>query len=92
MISLIYNKVKMAEENQIKSILQSISKNINEDLKDFTPLQSISKRYNQEPSHVALLVIVVMMILTSIGLFQHIVVTVFGLLYPAYMSFKVLSL
>jgi hypothetical protein len=31
----------------------------------------------------------VILVLTVLGVFQHIFVTLFGLLYPAYMSFKV---
>ena len=81
----------MASENQIKNIIESITKNINEDLKDFTPLKSVCQKYNQQPAHVVIIVVAAVLLLTSIGLFQHVFVTLFGLLYPAYMSFKVIS-
>ena len=79
----------MASENQIKNIIESITKNINEDLNDFTPLKSICRKYDQQPAHVVLIVVGAVLLLTSIGLFQHVLITLFGLLYPAYMSFKV---
>lgn len=79
----------MASENQIKNIIESITKNINEDLNDFMPLKSVCRKYNQQPAHVVLIVVGAVLLLTSIGLFQHVFVTLFGLLYPAYMSFKV---
>lgn len=79
----------MSSENQIKNILESITKNINEDLKDFTPLKSICQKYDQQPAHVVLIGVIVLILLTSIGLFQHVFITLFGLLYPGYMSFKV---
>lgn len=79
----------MASENQIKNIIESITKNINEDLNDFTPLKSVCRKYDQQPAHVVLIVVGAVLLLTSIGLLQHVLVTLFGLLYPAYMSFKV---
>lgn len=79
----------MASENQLKNILESITKNINEDLKDFTPLKSVCQKYDQQPAHVVLIAVVAVLLLTSIGLFQHVFITLFGLLYPGYMSFKV---
>jgi receptor expression-enhancing protein 5/6 len=79
----------MASENQIKNIIEGITKNINEDLKDFTPLKSICQKYDQQPAHVVLILVAGVLLLTSIGIFQHVFITLFGLLYPAYMSFKV---
>lgn len=79
----------MASENQIKNIIESITKNINDDFKDFTPLKSVCQKYDQQPAHVVLIIVAVVVLLTLIGLFQHVFITLFGLLYPAYMSFKV---
>ena len=80
----------MSSDNQLRTIFQSITKNINDDMDDFTPLKSACKKFNLEPSHAVLIVIAVILLLTVFGVFQHIFVTLFGLLYPAYMSFKVL--
>ena len=79
----------MSSDNQLRTIFSSITKNINEDMDDFTPLKSTCKKFNLEPSHVVLVGIAVILLLTVFGIFQHIFVTLFGLLYPAYMSFKV---
>jgi len=58
-------------------------------MNDFGPLQSICKKYNIEPAHVVIATVAAVLLLTIFGVFQHIFVTLFGLLYPAYMSFKV---
>jgi len=79
----------MSSDNQLRTIFEAITKNINEDMDDFAPLKSICKKYNQQPSHVVLIAVVVILFLTLTGIFQHVFVTLFGLLYPAYMSFKV---
>lgn len=79
----------MSSENQVKTIIDSITQNINEDLKEFTPLKTICDKYNKDPSHVVLIFLAVFILLTMLGLFQHVVITLFGLLYPSYMSFKV---
>jgi hypothetical protein len=81
-----------ATDNQLRSIFQSVTKNINEDMDDFAPLKSACRKYNAEPSHVVLVLVAAVLLLTVFGVFQHIFVTLFGLLYPAYMSFKVVVL
>lgn len=79
-----------ATDNQLRSIFESVTKNIDEDMNDFGPLQSLCRKYNIEPSHVVIATVAAVLLLTIFGIFQHIFVTLFGLLYPAYMSFKVL--
>ena len=76
-------------QNQVKSIFESITRNINQDIDDCTPIKSLSARLNQQPSHIVIGIVAVVLLLTAVGLFQHIFVTLFGLIYPAYMSFKV---
>lgn len=77
------------QDNQIQSIFESITKNINEDMDDFAPLKSLCNKYQLQPSHVVLIAVALILLLTVLGVFQHIFITLFGLLYPAYMSFKV---
>lgn len=79
----------MSSDNQLRSILESITKNIDDDMDDFGPLKSICRKYDLKPAHVVLIAVGVILVLTVLGVFQHIFVTLFGLLYPAYMSFKV---
>jgi len=54
------------------------------------PVKKLASRFNQQPSHVVIVIVAAVLLLTALGIFQHIFVTFFGLLYPAYMSFKVL--
>ena len=82
----------MSSDNNIKQFVAGITGKINDDLKDFAPLQSASKKFGQEPSHIVLATVGIVIILTLTGIFQHIFITLFGLLYPAYMSYKVFSL
>ena len=79
----------MSSDNQLKGIFEAISKNINDDMDDFSPLKSVCKKFDLQPAHVVLLAVAGVLVLTILGVFQHIFVTLFGLLYPAYMSFKV---
>lgn len=82
----------MSSENQIKTILDEITKNINEDMKDFAPLRNICEKHGQQPAHVVLITATVMFLFTSFGLFGHTFVTLFGFVYPAYMSLQVIML
>ncbi len=77
----------MAE--RLMQIINSIMSNMEGDLNNFTPLKKICDQFNIKPSWIFLGVIGVTLLFTIIGLFQHIFVTIFGMLYPAYMSFKV---
>lgn len=79
----------MSSDNQLRTILESITKNIDDDMEDFAPLKSVCDKYNVKPAHAVLIAVGVILLLTLLGVFQHIFVTLFGLLYPAYMSFKV---
>ena len=79
----------MSSDNQLRNIFESITKNIDDDMDDFAPLKTAAGKVHMQPSHLVLVSIVAILILTALGVFQHIFVTLFGLLYPAYMSFKV---
>lgn len=79
----------MSSDNQLRGILEAITKNIDDDMDDFTPLKSVCDKYQVKPSIVVMAIVGIILIFTILGVFQHIFVTLFGLLYPAYMSFKV---
>lgn len=79
----------MSSDNQLRSILESITKNIDDDMDDFTPLKSMCSKYNVKPSYIVIAAVAIIILFTLLGVFQHIFITLFGLLYPAYMSFKV---
>ena len=78
---------KMA--NRVLEIFASVAQNIDDDLQGFTPLKKICDQYKLKPSYIFVPVVVLVILCTFIGLCEHIFVTLFGLLYPAYMSFKV---
>ena len=71
-------------------IFASVAQNIDDDLQQFTPLKNLCDQYKIKPSWVFIPVVVLVILFTLIGLCEHIFVTVFGMLYPAYMSFKVM--
>jgi hypothetical protein len=67
-----------------------VAQNIDDDLQGFTPLKNICDQYKIKPSWVFIPVVVLVILSTFIGLCEHLFVTLFGMLYPAYMSFKVI--
>ena len=81
----------MSSENQVKAILDDITKNINEDMKDFAPLRTLCEKHGQQPAHAVLATAAAMLLCTSFGLFGHTFVTLFGFVYPAYMSLQVIA-
>lgn len=79
----------MSDGPQLKQLFKDFIDDIDNDLKDFKPLQTVSDKSNMDPAHIVLIVFGVVIVLTMTGLLGHIFVTIFGMLYPAYMSFKV---
>lgn len=77
----------MAE--RIIQIFTSVGQNIDDDLQGFTPLKNICDKFKIKPSWVFIPVVCIVILSTFIGLCEHLFVTLFGMLYPAYMSFKV---
>lgn len=80
----------MAEK--VLQIFASVAQNIDDDLQGFTPLKKICDQYKLKPSYIFIPLVLIVIISTFIGLCEHVFVTLFGLLYPAYMSFKVMVL
>lgn len=77
----------MAE--RIIQIFTSVGQNIDDDLQGFTPLKNICDKFKIKPSWVFIPVVIIVILSTFIGLCEHLFVTLFGMVYPAYMSFKV---
>ena len=78
-----------SDSPQLKQLFKDFIDDINQDLKNVQPLQQLSQKTNLEPAYLVLIVVGTVILLTITGLFGHIFVTIFGSLYPAYMSFKV---
>ena len=82
----------MNEENNIHQLLNSITSGVNEDFEDCEIIQKVCKKYDKKPSDIILPllgIILVISILTSA--LAHILITLFAMLYPSYMTFKVTS-
>lgn len=79
----------MSDTPQLKQLFRDFVNDVNNDLKDVKPLKDFASRLNIEPAFIVLISVVLVIVLTVIGLLGHIFVTIFGSLYPAYMSFKV---
>lgn len=75
--------------NRLLEIFTSVAHNIDDDLQGFTPLKNFCTKNQIKPSYIFVPIIVLSIILTLLGLCEHVFATVFGMLYPAYMSFKV---
>ena len=83
----------MPEESHIKQLFSSITSAIDDDFEDCEPLKVGASKIKTNPSYLVLTIIILVLIvsmLTSVA--AHYVITFFCLLYPAYMSFKVLRL
>lgn len=79
------------EENNIKVLLHSITSSINEDFEDFAPINRIADKFNTKPSTIILPLIGIILVISLLTSFvAHFVITLFAMIYPAYMSFKVL--
>lgn len=76
--------------NRFLEIFTSVAQNIDDDMQGFIPLKSICDQFKIKPSHIFLTVIILSINLTLFGWFDHVFVTAFGMIYPAYMSFKVI--
>jgi hypothetical protein len=75
--------------DKVVQIFSSVGQNIDDDMAEFTPLKNLCDKFGLKPSYIVIPFIVLSLLLSLFGLFGHIFVTIFGMLYPGYMSFKV---
>lgn len=83
----------MPEESNIKQLLSSVTDAVDDDFEDFKPVKSCADKLNVKPSYLilpAIVLILIIAVLTSV--FAHYAITLFALIYPSYMSFKVSQL
>ena len=76
--------------NQLNQIFISLTHNIEDDLKSLECCKYLCDQYKIKISWVFLALMNIILAFTIIGWFEHILVTIFGLAYPTYMSFKVI--
>jgi len=76
----------------LKSTVEAIVSKVQTPFSDVTPLNQFANKFNIKPGYVILAFFSLSVILLAAKVFSHIFVAIFGMLYPAYMSYKVLDL
>jgi len=71
--------------------LNKIVDGVEKDLEKFKPVQDIAAALKVKPGHVVVVGFVVTFLLVLTGVFSEFITSVFGFLYPAYMSCKALE-
>lgn len=80
----------MPEESNIKQLLTSVTTSLDEDFDDFEPIKTCANQLNTKPSYLILGIVGLVFIVTLLtNVVAYYVITLFALIYPAYMSFKV---
>ena len=82
--------IQMSQD--LKSISTSLFANIDKDLQNVSFLSLIEKKTGLHPSQLFLLTTGVVLLLAVFDIMGHLITTLFGMLYPSFMSYKVLSL
>jgi len=73
----------------VSDMLQPLFTAIDASFKDFEPLNNLASLLKVRPAHIALGFFVMALITLGTGLLSGIFVALFGMVYPAYMTFKV---
>lgn len=81
----------MSTEN-LKTMASAVMANIEQDLSGASFLQTIHKKTGIKPSVLFVTVTLVILFLALFEIFADLLTTAFGMMYPAYMSFKVVFL
>ena len=76
--------------SSIKQLYSSVITSVDDDFDDFEPLKKLAERFNLNPAHVVIGIVVFISLFTlATTLLSHVLITVFAMIYPSYMSFKV---
>lgn len=75
--------------SELKPLLSSIFTNVDRDLEDMGILKRIEKLTGIRPSQSFLLICFIVLFLALFDILAALLTTLFGMLYPAYMSWKV---
>lgn len=80
----------MAETNNIQQLLSSVTDGIDEDFEDFEPLKKLSSKFNTKPSTIVLPLIIIVLFISVLTIsLARFFITIVGMIYPSYMTFKV---
>jgi hypothetical protein len=75
--------------NDLKPLLQSLLANVDKDLTEMPIVSSISAKSGFKRSLIFLTVAFGILLLAIFDILPNLLTTIFGMLYPAYMSYKV---
>lgn len=75
--------------NDLRPLLASIVTNVDRDLSSIPLLDTIKAKTGVKPSLVFLAIAIVVVLLAIFEILPDLLTTLFGMLYPAYMSYKV---
>ena len=81
----------MTISESVKANVQAIVLKVEQPFSDVQPLNTVAARFNIKPGYIIIVFFVLSIILLAAKIFSNIFVAVFGMLYPAYMSYKVIS-
>lgn len=70
-------------------MLRPLFDTVDNSFNEFEPLTKLASLIKVRPAHIALSIFVLGVIALGTGLFSKIFVALFGMIYPAYMTFKV---
>jgi hypothetical protein len=83
----------MTENNNVESLKMSICQGIEDDLEDFKPLKKIADQLNIRASYIVIGIITICIIFAIFTItLAKFLITIMGVIYPSYMTFKVLKL
>ena len=74
---------------ETKSLLTTMFANIDEDLHDQPFFRTLKQSLGIKPSTICISIVVIISLLAVLDIAADLLTTLFGMLYPAYMSFKV---
>lgn len=72
-----------------KQLTNSLFDSIDASFNHLSPVKRLAERTNLRPSYFILAFFLITLISLGTGIFSHICVTLFGMIYPSYMTFKV---
>lgn len=78
--------------NLIKDMLNPLFDAVDRSFNHFEPLTKLAQLLKLRPAHIILALFILAIIALGTGLFSNIFVAIFGFIYPAYMTFKVVLL
>jgi hypothetical protein len=75
--------------NDLKPLFASIITNVDKDLSNVPLLDTLKTRFGIKPSFTFLVIVFGIVFLALFDILPDLLTTLFGMLYPAYMSYKV---